>query len=75
MYLNILKKFKLRELKKDQAEIIENTLQHKNQLVVAGTGYGKSMLNQFPAAIFVDKLVVVISPLLALIDDQVSYLK
>lgn len=38
--------------------------------VIASTGFGKSLIYQYPA-VFLDKLTVVVSPLIALMQDQV----
>jgi len=54
-----------------QKEAIEAALAGHDSLVVLPTGGGKSLCYQLPAAM--DKgLVVVVSPLIALMDDQVS---
>jgi len=57
-----------------QEDIIRHVLEEKHALVVAPTGIGKSLCYQIPAIIN-DGLTVVISPLIALMKDQVDALK
>lgn len=57
-----------------QREIIENVLQRRDTLVVMPTGSGKSLCYQIPAMIF-PGLTVVVSPLIALMQDQVTQLR
>jgi ATP-dependent DNA helicase RecQ len=56
-----------------QKEIITNVLSGKDTLAVMPTGGGKSLCYQIPALIS-DGLTVVVSPLIALMQDQVSAL-
>ncbi len=58
----------------NQKEIIDNVLTPKNTLAILPTGAGKSICFQIPALIF-DGLTVVVSPLIALMKDQVDNLK
>ena len=57
-----------------QLDIVERLLSRKNTLAVMPTGSGKSLCYQVPALIF-QNLTVVISPLVALMDDQVAALR
>jgi ATP-dependent DNA helicase RecQ len=57
-----------------QEEIIDNVLAQKNTLAILPTGVGKSICFQIPALIF-DGLTVVVSPLIALMKDQVDNLR
>jgi ATP-dependent DNA helicase RecQ len=58
----------------DQEKIIDHVLDGKDALVIMPTGGGKSLCFQLPALIF-DGLTVVVSPLIALMNDQVASLK
>ena len=59
--------------KPGQLEIIETILAKKNVLSVMPTGAGKSLCYQFPA-IYSNEKTIIISPLVALMDDQVASL-
>ncbi len=66
--------FKLSSFRIGQREIINAVLEKKDALAVLPTGGGKSLCYQFPA-IYSKQLVIVISPLIALMKDQVSALQ
>ena len=57
-----------------QREIIENVLAKRDCLAIMPTGGGKSLCYQIPALIF-DGLTVVVSPLIALMKDQVEHMR
>jgi ATP-dependent DNA helicase RecQ len=57
-----------------QREIIENVLNRRDSLAIMPTGGGKSLCYQIPALLF-DGLTVVVSPLIALMKDQVEQMR
>ncbi len=57
-----------------QEEIIANVLARRDTLAVMPTGGGKSLCYQLPALVF-SGLTVVVSPLIALMQDQVDQLR
>ncbi len=56
-----------------QREAVEMLLEHRRLLLVAPTGGGKSLIYQLPAT-FLEGTSLVISPLVALMNDQVAAL-
>jgi ATP-dependent DNA helicase RecQ len=57
-----------------QENIVKSLLGGRDTCVVMPTGGGKSLCYQLPAAILHNKTVVVVSPLIALMQDQVAQL-
>jgi ATP-dependent DNA helicase RecQ len=66
--------FRLTEFRLGQKEIINAIIANKDVLGVLPTGGGKSLCYQF-IAIYTQKLVIVVSPLIALMKDQVAALR
>ena len=66
--------FGFADFKLGQQDIIDHLLAGDNVLAVMPTGSGKSLCYQVPG-IILDRLTVVISPLVALMDDQVNALQ
>src|SRR5690554_3510554 len=58
----------------DQSKIIDTVLGGNDALAIMPTGGGKSLCFQLPALMFTG-LTVVVSPLIALMNDQVQALK
>ena len=69
----IKSRFQLSSFRKGQQGIVESIIQSKDTLAVMPTGGGKSLCYQL-AGVYFEKLTVVISPLIALMKDQVRAL-
>lgn len=69
----MVEKFGYSSLRPGQAEALESILAGRNLLAVMPTGSGKSLLYQLPALVE-NGLTIVISPLIALMKDQVDEL-
>ncbi len=63
--------FGIRGLRPGQAEVIEAVLAGQDTLAIMPTGSGKSLTYQLPS-LFLDGPTLVVSPLIALIEDQVG---
>lgn len=74
IYEILKSQFQLSSFRKGQAEIITSVINKNDVMAVLPTGGGKSLCYQLPAVLH-QKLVIVISPLIALMKDQVSSLK
>jgi len=68
------KRFGFQAFRPHQKEAIEALLEKKRLLSILPTGYGKSLLYQLPAVLF-EHMTLVISPLLALMRDQLEHLE
>jgi ATP-dependent DNA helicase RecQ len=66
--------FRIRDLRPGQAEIIESVLAGRDTLAIMPTGSGKSLTYQLPSLVL-EGPTLVVSPLLALIEDQYLKLK
>ena len=62
------------EFRPGQKEIIEQLIEGHDCIALLPTGMGKSMCYQLPGYVF-DKPVLIVSPLLSLMQDQVDQLK
>lgn len=66
--------FGFEQFRTNQQEIIESVLSGEDTLAIMPTGGGKSICFQLPALVY-DKITIVVSPLIALMKDQVDGLK
>lgn len=62
------------QFREGQQEVVENILNGHSAAAIFPTGSGKSLCYQLPATVL-PHLTLVVSPLLALMDDQLSFLK
>jgi ATP-dependent DNA helicase RecQ len=75
-WLALLKKhFHLETFRKGQLAILQSVAQGKDAIAVLPTGSGKSLCYQLPSLSLSGGLVIVVSPLIALMNDQVRSLK
>lgn len=71
----IAEKWGFSSLRPMQAKAISAILERRDSLVIMPTGGGKSLCYQAPAAFRSEELTVVVSPLIALMKDQVDSLR
>src|SRR5690554_2152535 len=67
------KYFGFNKFKKGQREVISKITAHQSAAAIFPTGAGKSLCYQLPA-MFLPHLTLVVSPLLALMKDQIDFL-
>jgi ATP-dependent DNA helicase RecQ len=67
-------RFKLANFRPGQRQVIDALIEHGAALAVFPTGAGKSLCYQLPALIF-EGVTLVVSPLIALMKDQIDYLR
>ncbi len=72
--LSLKKHFGFNEFKNHQESVIKNLLEGNDSFVIMPTGGGKSLCYQLPA-IIMDGTAIVISPLIALMKNQVDLLR
>lgn len=73
--LNILRKYwKHDQFRPLQEDIVNSVLKHQDTLALLPTGGGKSVCFQVPALVM-DGICIVVTPLIALMNDQVAQLK
>ena len=73
--LEILKRyFGYDSFRANQAEIVDAILEGRDVLAIMPTGAGKSLCYQVPA-LCIERMTLVVSPLIALMQDQVSALR
>jgi len=70
----LLRYFGLPDFRPGQAEVIQAVLEGRNAVVVMPTGAGKSLCYQLPA-VMLPGVTLVVSPLIALMKDQVEQLR
>lgn len=73
LHLDILKKhFGHDNFRPMQWRIIAAILDRRDNFAVMATGYGKSLCFQYPP-VFMQGIALVVSPLISLMEDQVSF--
>lgn len=70
----LAEKFGFNSFRPGQEEVIRDVLKNRSQIAILPTGSGKSLCFQLPAYLL-EGTVLVVSPLVALMEDQVARLK
>ena len=74
LHQNLKDIFGYNSFRREQEEIINNLLKNNDSMVIMPTGGGKSMCYQLPALIS-DGCAIIVSPLIALMKNQVDVLR
>ena len=72
---DVKKYFPIRSFRPAQEPVIRAILSGRDVMAVMPTGGGKSLCYQYPAVKFSDGITLVVSPLIALMQDQVKQLR
>jgi len=62
--------FGVSQPKDDQLEVVARIGEHRDTILIAGCGWGKTLVYYLPLVLWRDKTVVIITPLTALGDEQ-----
>lgn len=74
-YVKFLKKrFGHDNFRKNQLDIIKAVIKGHDVISIMATGAGKSLCYQFPA-VYLDKITIIVSPLISLMNDQSEHLE
>ena len=74
MRKHLKKQYGFSDFRDCQEDVIKDTLEFKDSIVIFPTGGGKSLCYQFPAT-YLNKKSIVVSPLISLMADQQKHLE